>query len=190
MRTKLMVVGTMALVPFAALAVKAPAEGGQATAKQQQTEAWCTKVQSRITTRVSNTQADKTKLDGDYTKVVEHVQNIITKGSGAGVDTNKLQSDLATYQSDTAAVDSAFTAHTDDLNQILADAPNMCGKSHGAFAGELKNHHQSWQAILTARKTTHNFVKSTLRADVKAVISNAKYPKTKSGSASAPAAQH
>ena len=143
---------------------------GQGTATGQNTamQDRCTRINQRITDRVTNFQTmqsgDKTLFGNLYARL----SNIQTRIQNAGVDTTKLQADLATLKTDIDKTNTDYATFISDLQGVQSSG-DVCGQSQGKFMAQLASARTVLMTVRADRLAVRTYITGTIIPDIQAL---------------------
>lgn len=141
---------------------------GQGTAAGTALQDRCTRINQRITARVTNFQSmqsgDKTLFGNLYTRL----SNIQTRIKNAGIDTTKLQADLATLQTKITQANTDYATFISDLQGVQSSG-DVCGQSQGKFMAQLASARTVLMTVRADRLAVRTYITGTIIPDIQAL---------------------
>ncbi len=135
----------------------------QTTSQSQNAVAKCSKLSARIGSRIAKVDARLSKRQAMYTKHDAEVQKLITKAKAAGINTDKAQADLQTWEGQTTAVKNAMTAIVTKLNS----AKNLsCTNDPAAVKTAVQAAKDQVTVVENLRHTKQAYFTGTLKPDL------------------------
>jgi hypothetical protein len=126
----------------------------------------CAAVQEKVSNRVSKIDTNKEKHMAVYTNMVNRVQKFIDRLKTAGVETGKVETDLATLKEKIAKFSTDLSAYQSKL--ALAKG-SVCGKSGGEFAAMIKGSRQELVLTRTDAQDIRTYMRTTVVPDILAL---------------------
>jgi hypothetical protein len=137
------------------------------TSKQpKDSTARCVKLTHKIEARTTKISAHLTKSEATYTKHDAKVQTLITKAKTAGLNTDKAQADLQTWQSQTAAI---HTAKNQVVTKLNTAKSLPCSDDPSAVKAAISGAKEQVKAIEGLKQTKQSYFKNTMKPDLKAL---------------------
>jgi hypothetical protein len=134
--------------------------------RQQFTEERCKLVNQRINDRLSNFQ-NKQNVDSTiFGNVYQRLTNLSIRLKSKGLDTTKLNEDLATLKTKIDKVHTDYVSFIDGLKQTQS---STCGHSQGEFMGKLGAARSILLTVRQDRQDVRNYILNTIKPDIMAL---------------------
>lgn len=126
----------------------------------------CAKLSSRIDARTAKITTRLSKTEATYAKHDARVQALLTKARTSGVNTDKAQADLQTWQSQTTAIHSAKGQVITKLNTAKSLS---CSNDPSAVKAAVQGAKDQIKIVEGLKQTKQAYFKNTLQPDLKAL---------------------
>lgn len=123
----------------------------------------CKLIEANVETKTSRFDSNKAMHQEQYTQMKERLNNLVTQLKAKGLDTTKLETDVATLNTKTDKFVTDYEAYITKLKDTKAYA---CGHSDGEFRSALQ---LARTAILPVRQDVidiRSFYQTTIRPDL------------------------
>lgn len=147
---------------------QSPSNGSK---RAERVEDRCEKVTAALNGRVTSAQARISARETFVANRKTQLNNLISRLQSKGADVSKLQSDATQFASLLDKWLSDYKVYVADLQAAQAIP---CGTSQGQFKAALQTARTAHQTVLADRKALQDFVKNTLRVDIKAARATVK----------------
>lgn len=138
----------------------------ETTVKGELKEARCTRVTTRVnnlTTRLTNGESAR---QNRHQKVIDRLNAIITRVEAAGLNADKLKSDVTTLGELKTTWQNEYTSL---LTKLDATKQYACGQSEGQFVQAVKDARAQRKVMHDANLEFWKFVKNTVKPDIRAI---------------------
>ena len=146
-----------ALPSFANAQEVSPVKGVNKTAN-------CTKATTRINELITKLQNSEEVRQGRHQKTIDRINAVITKFNAKNINTDKLKSDVVVMTTKKAHWEQQYAILLTKLN---ATKQYACGSSEGKFRQAVKDAKDQRHIMREANMDFWNFVKNTVKPDVK-----------------------
>jgi len=134
--------------------------------KEQFTQDRCDIVNGRITDKLNNFQSKQNSDETIFGNVFKRLTNIQERLKNAGLDTTKLETDLATLKT---KIDKVNTDYATFIAGLKTTQDFTCGHAQGEFMGKLKGAQGILLSVRADRMDVRKYITSTIIPDINAL---------------------